>query len=68
MQHTFFHILGFDDSHFSSWLDPNTGFPFFDVKKDDVIRSQGSKYLITPFIKEAARAYYNCPTLDGMLL
>jgi hypothetical protein len=71
--HETMHILGFDSTLYSSYLDPNLGYPYTtapQVFNSSAVNSQRPKtsLLTTPYVTAWAKNFFNCSSLPGMLL
>jgi hypothetical protein len=74
--HETMHILGFDSSLYSTWLisdeaDPDFGKPYPNPKVSGTThanRTARSFFLTTPNVRDWARDFFNCSTLEGMPL
>ena len=71
--HEMTHILGFDSTMYSKFLDPSTGYKYsYTVQELDspLVNSNRPKtsILTTPYVKAWARTHFGCNTLTGMLL
>ena len=71
--HEMTHILGFDSTMYSKFLDPSTGYKYsYTVQELDspLVNSNRPKtsILTTPYVKAWARAHFGCNTLTGMPL
>ncbi len=66
--HEVMHILGFDSTLYSSYLDPSTGAPYSStpsaVGTVNAHRNT-TKFMTTPFVKAWAQEFFNCSTLIG---
>lgn len=68
------HILGFDSTLYSTYLDVTTGNPYTNgtyqiVGSTDVNSNRPStNILTTPYVKAWAKQHFGCSTLPGMLL
>ena len=65
------HILGFDSTLYSTYLDPTTGSPY--VSTPQIVGTVNSSrpatnFLTTPYVLAWAQNYFNCSTLTGMPL
>lgn len=71
--HEITHILGFDSTLYTTFLDSATGLPYnytIRVTSSPLINAlrPATSLLITPNVQTWARNYYNCSTLPGMPL
>jgi hypothetical protein len=75
--HETMHILGMDSTRFNSWLVSDETSPSFgNVYASTTVSGTGTisasrpstNYLVTPSVTAWARAFFNCPTLTGMVL
>ena len=78
--HETMHILGFDSTLFSTYLDPATGAPYIDPGTSNVYTSgpkvtgtvnanrPATSLLVTPYVLAWAKSFFNCPTAVGMPL
>ena len=69
--HETMHILGFDSTLYSTYLDPNTGDVY--APGPQIVGSVNSNrpatnFLSTPYVLAWARNFFNCSTLTGMPL
>ena len=75
--HEFMHVLGFDASLYSTYLDPSTGNVYAGGVVSNITSSvhssrtavSGDSFVIhTPNVLQWTRDFFNCPALPGMLL
>ena len=75
--HETLHILGFDSTKFSTWLVSNEADALFGNVYASITASgtgtvsasrPATTYLTTPYVTAWAKTFFNCPTLQGMLL
>lgn len=71
--HETIHIVGFDSSLYSSYLNPATGnvYPLFinESVTLDAGRTGGNNYILkTPFVTAWAKSFFACSSLTGMAL
>jgi hypothetical protein len=65
------HILGFDSTLYSTYLDPTTGSVYsYNVKAAISVNSnRPTTYVITtPYVTAWAKAFFGCNSLPGMIL
>ena len=65
------HILGFDSTLYSSYLDPTVGAPYTSGPQivGTVSASRpATNFLNTPYVLAWAKNFFNCSTLTGMPL
>lgn len=72
IKHELMHIIAFDYGMIKNYfIDPATGQRYTDKTRIISTETYGAnnyEVLKTPFVLEAARNHYNCPTLPGMPL
>ena len=69
--HEMMHILGFDSTLYTSYLDPSVGAPY--TSSPQVVGSVNASrpttnFLTTPFVLAWAQNFFNCSTINGMPL
>lgn len=66
------HIMGFNSNLFSTYLNPATNNTYtYSVMQTATGLSSGrstTMMIVTPFVKDWIRNWYDCGDLDGMLL
>ena len=65
------HILGFDSTLYTSYLDPAVGAPY--TSAPQIVGSVNSSrpatnFMTTPFVLAWAQSFFNCSTINGMPL
>jgi hypothetical protein len=69
--HETMHILGFDSTLYSGYLDPTTGSPYASGVTTAGTVNVGrpaTTFMTTPYVLAWAKAFFGCPTLTGMPL
>lgn len=65
------HILGFDSTLYSTYLDPTTGNPYASAPEiTGTVNSNRptTKFMTTPYVLAWAKAFFGCNTMTGMPL
>jgi Leishmanolysin len=70
--HETMHILGFDSTLYSTFLDPTLGYTYStpQIFNSSAVNAQRPRtsLLTTPYVTAWAKSFFNCSTLQGMLL
>ena len=69
--HETMHILGFDSTRYSTYLDPLTGLVYsYSVAQTVAVHASRNStlFMTTPYVKQWARDYFGCSSAAGMPL